>query len=171
MDSTYKILKAPALHTDSIITIDNSGVHTKDRLGNSHYRGRPQANINVTAKSFDQVRDVWSHQTINGMPVQINSVQVITAENNMLPSNTYNARNIIPREDMSNKNNRVAWYNANVTIGDKTMDTGWVCYHLYRTQYDATILAASEIVRDLRHPRYINRYVLRLLDAVYSAQR
>lgn len=169
MQGTYRILKP--LSQDNIITIDTTGVHTNDRLGNGHYRGRPQANIIATAKSFDEVRSFWSRQTVNGMSVQINSVRVITAENNMLPSNTYNARNITPQEDAANKNNRVSWYNANVTVGDKTMDTGWVCHHLYRTQYDATILAASEVIRDLRHPRYINRYLSRLLNDAYSAQR
>ncbi len=169
MQSTYKILKPQTLN--NIITIDASGVHTNDKLGNTHYRGRPQASITVTANAFHELRDIWSRQVINGQPVQLNSIRVVTAENNMLPSNTFNARNIIPREDAANKNNRVVWYNANVTIGDKTMDTGWVCNHLYHTQYEATILAASDIVHKLRHPRYVDKYLLRVLNAAYSAQR
>ncbi len=171
MQSTYNIIKPISHSTKNIITIDAAGVRTNDRLGNNHYRGREQANIKMTAKAFEEVRNFWTTQTINGMAVQINSIRVITAENNMLPSNSYNFRNIIPREDTTNKNNRVAWYNVNFTVGDRTLDTGWVCHQLYRAQYDAIIFAASEVVRDMKLPRYVNRYLLRVLNEAYADQR
>ena len=69
------------------VTVNSDGVHSDDARGNRYYYGYPQTKLSMISYYFDQAKQFWANQTINGRPLELREICVQTAANSSVPYN------------------------------------------------------------------------------------
>ncbi len=149
-----------------VITVKASSVSTNDMRGNQYYRGCKIASVLSTLSAFYMAENYWASQKINGQPVKLNHVCVMTTPTSVVAPRAQTFRN--PLGALSN---RVAWYNVNFTIGDTEIDTGWLCHETYQTSNLANSYAANDVVHDLSRALFAIRHIKPVLQQKMSERQ
>lgn len=145
------------------ITVNTDGVHTSDKMGNRYYRGRLQTRIHMTKIYFDEAKQFWEKQTVNGNPMNLVELQVVIATNSAIPYNSPLQRRTIPQVTANNESNRVGWYNVKFENGE----TGWICNRLYVSFVEA----AQGVAVDTVHQIYNDKKVIACVRSIMEKQK
>lgn len=142
------------------VIINSNGVHSDDARGNRYYYGYPQTKLSMISYYFDQAKQFWANQTINGRPLELREICVQTAANSSVPYNFESQVRRTPIADADRRKNRVAWYNVKFNVGE----TGWICNGMYMTLFDA----ASNIAADTAYQLYTDQKVIRCVRVLMN---
>lgn len=146
-------------NNESLIILDANGVKTKDSKGNEYYRGVRLNNVAMTFRYFQIAQEFWKTQNVNGQPVELNKIQVMTAANSVVPYNAPSKKLVAPWESQVQMNNRIAWYTAEFIINGRAVKTPWLCHSLYETSFKASQSAASGVAYDFAYADSLHRGV------------
>lgn len=144
---------------DSLIIINSKGVQTNDPKGNEYYRNVRQHNISMTLKYFQHAQQFWASERLNGFPVELKKINVMTAANSVIPYNMPPEKKVAPWESPVQMQNRVIWYNIEFTINGRNVKTPWMCSKIFKTSYRASESAASTVAYDLLYADAMHRGV------------
>ena len=127
------------------VIINSNGVYLDDARGNRYYYGYQQTKLSMISYYFEHAKQFWNHQTINGVPLELQEIRVQTAANSSVPYNFEWQTRRTPIATRDVRKNRVAWYNIKFNVGE----TGWICNKLYMTLFDAATNIAAETAHQL----------------------
>lgn len=160
---TYdSVISNSKINPKDYILIDATGLRTSDERGTNHYRGYAVTRVHVARVYFENARNFWRTQTLNGRPLELQSVRVMTAGNSVIPYNSPVQHQTVPVSAAENWKNRVAWYNVTFDVGE----TGWICNKLYQSFPDA----AANIANDTLLALYSDKKIIACLKQIIAAR-
>lgn len=157
-----RVISHSKINLKDYILIDADGIHISDEGGRNYYRGYAVARVHMARVYFENARNFWRTQTLNGRPLELQSVRVVTAGNSVIPYNSPVQRQTVPVSALENWKNRVAWYNVSFDVGE----TGWICNKLYQSFPDAVANVANDTLLAL----YSDKKIVACLNQVIAAR-
>lgn len=161
---TDKTIRKSSLVKDKYsIIIDKDGVHTADKQGNRYFRGRLQSKISMTQYNFEQAKNFWAKQSVNGKPLNLMEVRIKTAANSVIPYNSPTQPIMAPKIAARDESNRVIWYNVKFENGE----TGWICNKFYFRITEIAQMAAADTI----HQIYNDKKVIACIRTIMERQK
>lgn len=138
--------------SQSSILINSDKMSVQNSKDNIHYHGYPLLRPHVSEIYFSMAQNFWRTQTLNGMPMDLQSVEVIAAQNNVIPYNSVMQKRALPIVSPNRLANRVAWYNVKFNHGE----TGWICNKMYGSVANA----AQDVLNDTLVALYVDKKII-----------